>query len=320
MQEIIQNLFFRYLGNPLLNRADDAAVFSTSSRNVAFTTDSFVVQPLFFPGGDIGKLSICGTVNDLAVCGAEPQYISCGFIIEEGFTQALLIRIVKSMAHWANKAGVKVVTGDTKVVEKGAADGLFINTSGLGVRRRNLRLGIDKIKPGDEIILTGAIGEHGIAVLSKRKSLAFESEIKSDCAPLNKMLINVLDNTSGVKFMRDATRGGVATVLNEMVLTGDFGILLKEKEIPVSEGVRAACELLGLDPLYIANEGKALLVVEASSEERVLKLLRQSEYGRKARAVGEVTGEFANKVCLTTAYGARRIIEMLCAEPMPRIC
>lgn len=321
MHEMLENLFFKYLGNPVLKRAEDAAVFSTSAKEMAFTTDSFVVQPLFFPGGNIGKLSICGTVNDLAVCGAQAQYISCGFIIEEGFSELKLIKIVQSMAYWAKRAGVKIVCGDTKVVEKGAADGLFINTSGLGMRKTNLCLGIERIKAKDKVIITGTIGGHGIAVLSKRKGLAFESQIKSDCAPLNKMLWSVINNTAGaVKFMRDPTRGGVATVLNEMVLQGNFGILIEEEKIPLLEGVRAACELLGLDPLYIANEGKALLVVEPSCAPKVLALLRQHAYGHKAEIIGEITEEFGHRVCLKTRYGAKRIIEMLSSEPMPRIC
>jgi len=318
--ELIENTFFQYFGNDVLNRADDAAVFSANRGDIAFTTDSFVVKPLFFPGGDIGKLSVCGTVNDLVVCGAEPRYISCGFIIEEGFDKSDLVKVIMSMAYWANEAGVKVVTGDTKVVGRGAADRLFINTSGIGLFKSDLRLGVGKINEGDKVIITGTIGEHGIAVLSKREGLEFESRIMSDCAPLNKMLMNVLDETGGIKFMRDPTRGGLATTLNEIVICGNFGILLEEEKIPISDSVRAACALLGLDPLYIANEGKALLIADASCEKKVLELLRKHAYGRNAETIGEITKDNVNMVRLKTRYGVTRMVDMLSGEPMPRIC
>lgn len=321
MQELVRNLFFKYLGNETLNQADDAARVVVETKQIAFTTDSFVIKPLFFPGGDIGKLSICGTVNDLAVSGAEPKFISCGFIIEEGFTEKDLTEIVKSMAWWAKEAGVKIVAGDTKVVEKGEADGLFINTSGIGTFKTGVVLGRDKIKAGDKLIITGTIGDHGMAVLSRRKGLEFESRISSDCAPLNKMLMKVLDAAgSGVKFMRDPTRGGLATVLNEIAASGDFGIVIEETKIPVAENVRAACELLGLDPLYIANEGKALLVVDAACENEILEVLKSDEYGSCACSIGEITSANVKRVCLKTAYGVLRIVDMLSSEPMPRIC
>ncbi|MFH1855645.1 MAG: hydrogenase expression/formation protein HypE [Candidatus Omnitrophota bacterium] len=318
--ELIQNVFFKYFGNDILNKAGDSACLRIEEKNIAFTTDSFVIQPLFFPGGDIGKLSICGTVNDLAVQAATPKFISCGFIIEEGFEEEDLIEIVGSMSEWAKKAGVQIVTGDTKVVEKGAADGLFINTSGIGVIKEGICLGKDKIRTGDKIIITGNIGDHGIAILGKRKGLEFESSIVSDCAPLNKILTKIMDNVSGVKFMRDPTRGGVATVLNEIAQDARFGVLIDEVKIPVDDGVRAACELLGLDALYIANEGKALIIADKDSEEEILNILKQDEYTSNAAGIGEIVADNAGKVCLKTRYGVVRMIDRLTAEPLPRIC
>lgn len=318
-QELIQDVFFKYLDNDVLNQAGDSACVLADKQWIAFTTDSFVVKPLFFPGADIGKLSICGTVNDLAVSGAVPKYISCAFIIEEGFEKADLVEIVKSMALWAQKADVKIVAGDTKVVERGEADGLFITTAGLGVFKSDFRLSKEKIKAGDKVIITGTIGEHGLAVLSKRKGLEFDSEILSDCAPLNKMLMDVLSAVDGIRVMKDPTRGGAATTLNEIILDTKFGIIIEEEKIPVTDGVRAACELLGLDPLYIANEGKALLIVDSGCEERVLKLLRNHEYGVNAVTIGEVSRDI-NKVCLKTRLGTLRIIDMLSTEAIPRIC
>lgn len=320
-KELIENLFFKYFSNEVLLQADDAARVVTETKQVAFTTDSFVVKPLFFPGGDIGKLAICGTVNDLAVSGAEPKFISCGFIIEEGFEERDLEEIVNSMAFWAKEAGVKIVAGDTKVVEKGKADGLFINTSGIGIFKGDVVLGRDKIRVGDKLIITGQIGDHGMAVLSKRKGIEFESQISSDCAPLNKMLMKVIEVACGrVKFMRDVTRGGLATVLNEITSSANFGMVIEETKIPVGENVRAACELLGIDPIYIANEGTALLVADAACENEILKVLREDKHGAHARTIGEVTTENCGKVCLKTAYGVFRIVDMLSSEPLPRIC
>jgi len=224
------------------------------------------------------------------------------------------------MSFWAKKAGVEIVTGDTKVVEKGASDGLFINTSGIGTIKENLNIGTDKVKIGDRIIITGTLGDHGIAVLSKRKGLEFESEILSDCAPLNKMLMEVLETVNGVKFMRDPTRGGLATTLNEIAMIGDFGICIEEKNIPIREDVRAATELLGLDPLYIANEGKAILIVSPGSEKEVLNILHDNEYGKNSKAIGEVTKDNLNKVVIKTRYNVTRVVDMLSGEPMPRIC
>ena len=318
--ELIKNMFFKYFENDILKQADDSAIVEMRNRKIAVTTDSFVVNPIFFPGGDIGKLSICGTVNDLAVNGAEPQYLTCSFIIEEGFLLRDLGKIVQSMAETANIAGVKIVTGDTKVVEKGEADGVFINTTGIGNMLWEDALGIRKIQPTDKVIISGTMGDHGLAILSQRKELDFESIVLSDCAPLNLMIKELLDRNIDVKFMRDPTRGGLATTLNEIAQDGSFGILIKEKDIPISDGVRSACELLGMDPLYMANEGKSIIITSSGSAEEALSILRKNEYGKEARIIGEITKDNINKVCLFTNYGVTRIIDMLTAEQLPRIC
>ncbi len=319
--DLIKDLFFKALGNEFLEKSDDSAILpKEDDKRIAFTTDSFVVKPLFFPGGDIGKLAICGTVNDLAVNGAVPKYLSCGFIIEEGLDEECLERIVSSMAIWAKKSNVKIVCGDTKVVEKNAADGIFINTSGIGFMKPAVNLSIDNIAPNDKVIVTGTLGDHGIAVLGKRKGLEFDSQAVSDCAPLNHMLNSLIDNVKGIKFMRDATRGGLVTTLNEIAESNKYGILIKEKDIPVSESVKAACELLGLDPLYIANEGKAIIIVDSTSSDKALEILRSSEYGKDSKIIGEVTKDNSGKVCLETTLGVVRVLDMLQAEPIPRIC
>ncbi|MBD3380090.1 MAG: hydrogenase expression/formation protein HypE [Candidatus Omnitrophica bacterium] len=318
--ELIKGLFFRELGNEVLERTEDSAVVAVESGEIAFTTDSFVIKPVFFPGGDIGKLAICGTVNDLAVQGAEARYISCGFIIEEGFSLEELERIVVSMASAANEAGVKIVAGDTKVVGRGEADGLFINTSGIGVFTSESRPSAGKIRAGHKVIVTGTLGDHGLAVLSKRKGLEFDTPLESDCAPLNGMLGALVRDVPGVDFMRDPTRGGLATTLNEAVRGTALGITLEEASIPVSDAVRGGCELLGLDPLYMANEGKAVMMVDPAAGKEVLAALRSCEYGREAAVIGEVTGENPGKVCVRTKYGVARIIDMLTGEQLPRIC
>lgn len=319
-QDLIKNVFFKYFENDILRQSDDSAIVEMKSGKIAVTTDSFVVNPIFFPGGDIGKLSICGTVNDLAVNGAHPEYLTCSVIIEEGFLLKDLERIVKSMAETADLAGVKIVTGDTKVVEKGEADGIFINTTGIGNMIRENVPGIGKIQPGDRVIVSGTLGDHGLAILSQRKELDFESIVLSDCAPLNIMIKELLDENIDVKFMRDPTRGGLATTLNEIAQEGSFGILIEEKDIPISEGVKSACELLGMEPLYMANEGKAIIITSSASAETALSMLRNNEYGKDAEIIGEITEENINKVCLCTNYGVTRIIDMLTAEQVPRIC
>jgi len=319
--ELIKNVFLKHFDNEVLNNTEDSAVVDVSSKQIAFTTDSFVVKPIFFPGGDIGKISVCGTVNDIAVSGAIVKYISCGFIIEAGFDISELEKLVISMAKTAKEAGVKIVAGDTKVVDNKEADGIFINTSGIGVFDNEYRLGVKNIKPGDKIIISGTLGDHGIAVLSKRKHLEFGTQIQSDCAPLNNMLLDVA-KVSGeyLRFMRDPTRGGLATTLNEIVSPDTFGITIDEQYIPVNEAVKGACELLGLDPLYIANEGKVIIIVDPSVEKKVLEQLKKHQYGKDAVTIGIVTQEDAGKVLLKTRYGVTRILDMLTAEQLPRIC
>ncbi|MDD5633952.1 MAG: hydrogenase expression/formation protein HypE [Candidatus Omnitrophica bacterium] len=319
--ELINGLFVKHFKNNILDKKEDSAVFELAKiRRVAFTTDSYVVKPIFFPGGDIGKLAVCGTVNDIAVSGASPKYISSAFIIEEGFAVSDLERIVKSMALWAGKAGVKIVAGDTKVVEKKEADGIFINTSGIGVFEKDIICGVEKIRIGDKIIISGTIGDHGVAILKERQGLSFKSRIESDAAPLGGMIGKIMEKTNGVKFMRDPTRGGVATTLNEIIRGSNMGILIEEEKIPVAKEVRAACELLGLDPLYIANEGKVMIIVDPKEEKKVLTILKGHEYGKNAQTIGDVAHRYPGKVCLKTKYGVTRIIDMLTGEQLPRIC
>ena len=318
--DLINDVFFKYLGNDILEQADDSAIVELKGGKTAFTTDSFVVNPVFFPGGDIGKLAVCGTVNDLAVNGANPEYLTCSFIIEEGFLMEDLEKIVKSMAETASRAGVKIVSGDTKVVEKGEADGIFINTSGIGSIISGNELGINNIQAGDNVIISGTLGDHGLAILSQRKELDFESVVVSDCAPLNLMIKELLGKTSGVKFMRDPTRGGLATTLNEIVMACSFGMLIEEKSIPVSDGVRSACELLGMDPMYMANEGKTIIIASSASSEEARSILKTEKYGKDAAIIGKITEENIEKVCLKTNYGVTRIMDMLTAQQVPRIC
>lgn len=318
--ELIKEVFIKSFKNNVLLKEEDSAVVNTASGRFAFTTDTFVVKPIFFPGGDIGKLAVCGTVNDLAVSGATPRYISCGFVIEEGFRKSDLIKIAASMADWAREAGVEIVAGDTKVVARGEADGIFINTAGVGEFDNDIELSRDKISAGDKIIISGTIGDHGIAVLSKRKGIEFDTKLESDCAPLNALIKDVLASGEGIKFMRDPTRGGVAAILNETAEGRDFSIAVDEEKIPVSEAVRGASEMLGLEPLYIANEGKVIIVAAAESEQKVLSALRKNQYGREAASIGEVKKGSAGKVIMKTRYGAERILDMLIGEPLPRIC
>ena len=287
---------------------------------MCFTTDSYVVDPVFFPGGDIGKLSICGTINDLAVSGAVPLYISCGFIIEEGLEFGILEKIVNSMADTAKKTGVQIVTGDTKVVEKGKADKLFINTSGVGFKKKSVKLGIEFIKSGDVIIVNGTIGEHGLSVLSARENLKFHSNIVSDCEPLNDLIFKILEGCPDVKFMRDPTRGGLATTLNEIVSGMDFGVVIREKEIPVKKKVKALCEILGFDPMYIANEGKVVIVTGKENSDKIIEIMRKHPFGKDAAIIGEVVKKPEGKVILETEIGSHRIVDMPVGEQFPRIC
>jgi hydrogenase expression/formation protein HypE len=319
MHSLIRDLMLKKLNNSILKELADSASLNYKER-LAFTTDSFVVNPLSFPGGDIGKLAVCGTVNDLVMLGAVPEYLSLALILEEGLDYRVLENIVESISHHARQAKVYCVTGDIKVVEKGACDKIFINTSGIGRIIKNRFLSVKKIKAGDKIIITGAIGQHGIAVLSKRKELDPRFNIKSDCSALHGLLLPVLKNAQGIRFMRDPTRGGLASTLNEIVQAAGLGIIIEERRIPVSGRVRVACELLGIDPLYVANEGRAIIVVANKSADKVLKFLRKHPLGRKARVIGEAVNNPRGRVILRTILGTQRILDMLTAEPLPRIC
>ena len=319
MHKLIESLFIKEFGNKTLRQKKDSAILKFGNKKIAFTTDSYVVNPIFFPGGDIGSLSVYGTVNDLSVCGARPAYISLGLIIEEGLDKKVLEKIARSIKAAAKLADVTIVTGDTKVVEHGSCDRIFINTSGIGEIYYN-GLSIESIKPGDAVIVSGTIGDHAISVLSGREGIEFDTKVKSDSAPLNKLIRKILSASGGVKFMRDPTRGGVATTLNEIVSSQNFGISLDEKVIPVSNGVREACELLGFDPLYLACEGRVVLIAAGSSAARVLKIMKRDPGGKSAKIIGEVTGDYKGRVCLNTAAGGKRIVGMLSGEQLPRIC
>ncbi|MGE5197963.1 MAG: hydrogenase expression/formation protein HypE [Deltaproteobacteria bacterium] len=317
--DLIKGSILKKFNNPILRQLTDSALIGYNER-LAFTTDSFVVNPLKFPGGDIGKLSVCGTVNDLVMSAAVPEYLSVAFIIEEGLDYEVLEEIAGSIAKTAKTAGVLIVTGDIKVVEKGACDKIFINTSGIGRIIANKDMSLDSVEPGDEIIITGNIAEHGLAVLAKRKELDLGFNIKSDCVALNTLLIPLLKKSDAIKFMRDPTRGGIATTLNEIVDFCGLGIAINESRIPIAAKVRAACELLGIDPLYVANEGKAILIVRRKRTEEVLSLLRKHPLGRNARQIGVIVKNPPKMVILNTALGTSRIIDMLVGESLPRIC
>ncbi len=320
--DLIQDLFYRYFDNELLVAGGDSAILEISSENLAFTTDSFVVDPLFFPGGDIGKLAVCGTVNDLAVSGAVPKFLSVGFIIEEGLEFSVLEQVVKSLAETAEKAGIKIVTGDTKVVDRRKCDKLFINTSGVGeldLRFKTISSGAT-IQPGDKILINGVLADHGIAVMSARNELKVQADVKSDCAPLNHLIADALTVSEKIRFMRDATRGGLATVLAEITQNKTFGIHLNEEKMPVRESVRGMCEFFGFDPLYVANEGKVVMIVPSEDAEHVLESVRKNEYGKQAQIIGEVVAEHPGKVVMQTQIGGKRIIDMLTGDQLPRIC
>jgi hydrogenase expression/formation protein HypE len=317
--DLVEENFVPLFQNPLLEKLDDSAVFELSGR-LAFTTDSYVVSPIFFPGGDIGRLAVCGTVNDLAMSGATPLYLSLSLVIEEGFSLADLQRVMASVARTAGEAGVKVVTGDTKVVNRGSADKLFINTAGIGTIPEGVDISGSRAKPGDRVILSGAIGEHGIAVMSQREGLQFAVPIESDCAPLSQLVAAMLQASKRIHCLRDPTRGGLASTLNEIARQSGVGIRIEEDSIPVQDAVRAACELLGLDPLYVANEGKLVAVVPRSGAERVLARMRHNQYGGRSAIIGEVVAEHPGRVVMTTRLGASRIVDMLVGELLPRIC
>lgn len=319
MHDLIKDVFLKHLSNPHLNKMTDAAVIDFGKRKLAFTTDSFVVKPLFFPGGDIGKLAICGTVNDLVMMGSQPLFIACAMIIEEGFSLSLLEKITQSLANEAKIAGVSIVTGDIKVVEKGSGDGIFINTAGIG-EVLSKGISIDNIRPGDKIILNGPLGLHGIAVLAARKQLNFDFSVKSDCASLNKLLLPVLKKSKGIKFMRDPTRGGLATTLNEISQAANCAISLEEKNIPILPSVKSACEILGLDSLHLANEGKVVIIAAKERAEGILQQIKRHPLGKNAKIIGQIEKAPHQKVYLKTVSGGKRILDMPISDPLPRIC
>jgi hydrogenase expression/formation protein HypE len=317
--ELVEKRFLPFLANPALNKLDDSAIFEASGR-LAFTTDGYVVNPIFFPGGDIGKLSVCGTVNDLAMNGAKPLYLSLSAIIEEGLPLSELEQILQSIKKAAEEAEVSIIAGDTKVVNRGQADKLFITTSGVGIVPPGVDISGANARVGDTVLVSGTIGDHGIAIMSQREGLKFSTTLQSDCAPLNKLVSQMLDVSSRIHCLRDPTRGGLATTLNELARQSKVGIVLEEARIPVKEAVKAACELLGLDPIYVANEGKLVAIVDPADADKVLARMRKNRYGRDAVAIGEVTGAHTGKVVMKTKLGPSRIVDMLTGELLPRIC
>jgi hydrogenase expression/formation protein HypE len=322
--ELIRDVFLPALQNPVLSRLDDQAIVNVNGQRLAITTDSFVVKPLFFPGGDIGSLAVHGTVNDLAMGGATPLFLSAAFIIEEGFSMDELRRVVNSLRRAAAEAGVQVVTGDTKVVEKGKGDGLFINTTGIGLVPEGIDLSADRARPGDKVLLSGSIGDHGIAFLAQRVGLEFETQIQSDSAALHTLvaeMLGVISNvTPNIRCMRDPTRGGVSSTLNEIAERSRVGIELEESSLPIHEQVRGACELLGLDPLYVANEGKLIAIVAPEAADAVLQAMRRHPLGLEAQIIGTVKKENPGLVTMRTPLGTTRIVDMLAGDQLPRIC
>jgi hydrogenase expression/formation protein HypE len=325
MRDLIEDVFVGGFDNEHLSQLEDQARFDLSSLTaqgdrLAMTTDCYVVDPLFFPGGDIGKLAVTGTVNDLAVGGAKPLYLTCGMIIEEGFPVEDLRRIVASMKATADAAGVAIVTGDTKVVHRGAADKLFINTAGIGVIPQGVNITAHRAQAGDVVIINGYVGDHGAAIVDARGEMELENTIETDCQALNGLIETMLEHCPDIHCMRDATRGGIATVLNEFAESSDVGITLEETALPIRAEVRGMCEILGLDPLYLANEGKLVAVVPANQAEELLKLMQQHPAGKDSAIVGKVSAEPAGRVVLQTSFGGSRIVDMLVGEQLPRIC
>ncbi|MDE3062291.1 MAG: hydrogenase expression/formation protein HypE [Acidobacteriota bacterium] len=323
--ELVEHLFLPAFRNPELENLGDAAVFDLKPgfgpARIAMSTDSFVVQPLFFPGGSIGALAVNGTVNDLAVSGAEPKFLSASFILEEGFPLAQLAAIVDAMAEAARVAQVRIVTGDTKVVERGHGDGCYISTAGVGIQRSGILVGPDRARPGDEVLVSGTLGDHGMAIMSVREGLEFESQIRSDCAALNGLIADALiAGGRGVHAMRDPTRGGLASTLNEIAAASRVGVAIDEAALPVRPEVQSACELLGLDPVYVANEGKAVFFVAPEAADRVLAALRAHPLGKDAARIGRVTAEHPGMLVARTAMGANRVIATQIGEQLPRIC
>ena len=318
--ELITQLFVPRFRNPYLDRLEDSAVLNIGNHKMCFTTDSYVVSPAFFPGGNIGSLAVCGTVNDLAVCGGKPLFLSCGVIVEEGFPIKSLETIMDTMAEKAAEAGVQIVTGDTKVVARGAADGIFINTSGIGVIEYASPLSVKSISPGDAVIVNGTLGDHGAAIIAARESLSLSSNLVSDTAPLNGLIADILQASPHIHCMRDATRGGLGAILAEIAKTAQVRIDIDEKNIPVQDNVRGICEILGFDPLYLANEGKMAVFCAQSDAWAVLRVMQKHPYGRNAAIIGRVDSSASGRVVLKTAIGGERVVDMPTGELVPRIC
>jgi hydrogenase expression/formation protein HypE len=318
--ELMRDIFLPAFRNETLERMEDQATLSLGDMRIALTTDSFVVKPLFFPGGDIGSLAVHGTINDLAMGGATPLFLSVAFIIEEGLSMETLRRITNSLGRAASACGVQIVTGDTKVVDKGSGDGVFINTTGLGVMPEGVHLSAGEARPGDAVILSGFIGDHGIAILAEREGLEFDTAVQSDSAPLHTLVADMLDLTHSIHCLRDPTRGGISSSLNEIAAQSRVGILLEEDAIPVREEVRGACEMLGLDPLYVANEGKLLAIVDPGVADELVAVMRRHPLGREARRIGTVNDSDPGWVTLRTRLGTTRIVDMLAGDQLPRIC
>ncbi|MFC2133587.1 hydrogenase expression/formation protein HypE [Bacteroidota bacterium] len=318
--ELIEKIFVPAFNNKILDQLGDQAVVDINGTKVAFTTDSYVVNPIFFPGGNIGDLAVNGTVNDLAVGGAKPLYISAGLILEEGFAINELCAVVESMKQAAKNAGVILVTGDTKVVDKGKGDKIFINTSGIGIIDDDVEISPQKVKPADKIILSGPIGLHGITILSKREGLEFDVELESDTTPLNHLVNKMLYASKNIRWMRDTTRGGLSSTLNELAKSTKLGVEIIETEIPIPESVKAACEMLGLDPLYVANEGNLAAVVPAEDADKIVEAMKKCPAGKGAVVIGEVVDDHQGMVLMKTLIGGKRVVDMLSGEQLPRIC
>lgn len=319
-QHLVEKLYVPQFHNEHLNRLHDGAVIDIEKGRIAFSTDSYVVDPIIFPGGDIGKLAVTGTINDLAMCGARPAYLSTGLIIEEGFPMEELWKIILTMKRAADESGVQIVTGDTKVVDHGKADKIFINTAGIGIVPAGVKIDPQRATTGDKIILSGSIAEHGIAIMSQREGLAFETPINSDCAALDGLVARMLEASRDIHVLRDPTRGGIASALNEVAQKSGKGIWIEEKSIPVQEAVKGACELLGLDPLYVANEGKLVAFVSPQDAGKVLSCMKAHPFGKNAVIIGEVVNENPGLVVMQSSIGGRRIVDMLSGEQLPRIC
>lgn len=319
-RELIEGLFFRYFKNDFLLQGNDSTILPSSRGKLLTSTDSFVINPIFFKGGDIGKLSICGTVNDLLMSGARPLYITAGFIIEEGFELKALERIVKSMAKTASAADIKIVAGDTKVVERGFCDKLYINTTGIAVLERDIKLGGERAEAGNLVLINGSIGDHGASIITERSGLSLDHDLKSDCALLNKLITDVLNNCQKVRVLRDPSRGGVVTALNEIADQSNVSIILKEDNLPITSGVRSLCQITGFDPLYLANEGKVLIVVDGSEADKVLEIMRKNPLGKEAGIIGEVIEKGDHSLYLKTDLGGSRILNLSPGGLLPRIC